>query len=138
MPQVYETKSFDEVNFQMGELFNRIEDNDRNTQVSLGRTPDILAALADIQIKVADALAEMRTLAHNITIQANTIETRVTTREEKSAELEATIAVVATTVAEVSAKVDAKIVPPVKDELFDVPSPVDPDVKPDIISSPSP
>lgn len=33
-------------------------------------------------------LAEMRTLAHNVTIQSNAIETRVTVREEKHAELE--------------------------------------------------
>jgi len=33
-------------------------------------------------------LAEMRTLAHNVTIQATAIESRITTREEKHAELE--------------------------------------------------
>ena len=36
-------------------------------------------------------LAEMRTLAHNVTIQATAIESRITTREEKHAQLAAVI-----------------------------------------------
>ena len=36
-------------------------------------------------------LAEMRTLAHNVTIQATAIESRITTREEKHAQLVAVI-----------------------------------------------
>ena len=36
-------------------------------------------------------LAEMRTLAHNVTVQATAIESRITTREEKHAQLAAVI-----------------------------------------------